>query len=355
MTAAPSAHSGADIACFAGAPIEHGGGLDAARRRFPMAPRPWIDLSTGVSPRAYPLPDIAIEAWTRLPDADARQALEIAAARAYRAPAQMEIVAGAGAQAFIQRLPQLFAARRIATLGFTYAEHAARWRAAGAKAGVAQSLDELAAADVAIVVNPNNPDGRLAAPRDLVELSRRLAPRGGLLIVDEAFVDFTPAASVSPVLAEEEKSGANVVILRSFGKAYGLPGLRLGFALCSPRIAAQLREALGPWSVSGQALAVGAVALADSAWLEESRVYLEEAARRLDALLLDAGFAIIGGTSLFRLAESEAAAAWFERLCRAGILTRGFRERPSWLRFGLPGDPRDWERLTEALEAGPHV
>jgi cobalamin biosynthetic protein CobC len=176
-----------------------------------------------------------------------------------------------------------------------------------------------------------------------------MAPRGGVLIVDEAFVDFTPEASVAPA------AGGNLIVLRSFGKAYGLPGVRLGFALCEPTVAARLRAALGPWSVSGPALAVGAAALADAAWLEENAALLECSARRLDALLAAAGFAIIGGAGLFRLAQHDDAANWFERLCEAGILTRSFVERPKWLRFGLPAAPYDWERLALALRLGPDV
>ncbi|MFY9627982.1 MAG: threonine-phosphate decarboxylase CobD [Methylocystis sp.] len=324
-------------------PIEHGGGLDAARRRFPQAPGPWIDLSTGVSPRAYPLPQIAPDAWTRLPDADALNAMEKAAAAAYRAPAGLAVVAGAGTQAFIQCLPRLFPARRVASFGFTYAEHLASWLAAGAQTSVAVTLDELAAVDVGIVVNPNNPDGRLTSPRQLIELAQRMAARGGMLIVDEAFIDFTPGASVAPM------AGGNVVVLRSFGKAYGLPGLRLGFALCDASMARTLRAALGPWNVSGPALAVGAAALTDAAWLEESRAMLGDAACRLDCLLRAAGFGVIGGTSLFRLAAHDDAASWFERLGRSGILARRFPERPKWLRFGLPRAPHEWERLSAAL------
>ncbi len=323
-------------------PIQHGGGLDAARRRFPLAPQPWIDLSTGVSPLAYPLPVVAATAWTRLPDEGALEALEAAAAAAYRTPKEVAVVAGPGTQAFIQCLPRLLPARRVATLGFTYAEHAARWRAAGAAVASAATLQELALAEAAIVVNPNNPDGRLIPPQKLLELSRRMASCGGALIVDEAFMDFTPQASVAPY------AGGNLIVLRSFGKAYGLPGLRLGFALCGTSFASRLRSELGPWSVSGPALSVGAAALADSVWLERSAAALAESVRRLDDLLRGAGFAIVGGAGLFRLGERDDAPLWFERLGRAGILTRRFPERPRWLRFGLPA-AQDWDRLAQAL------
>ncbi len=324
-------------------PIEHGGGLDAARRRFPEAPEPWIDLSTGVSPIAYPLPNIAPQAWSRLPDADAVTALERAAMGAYGAPAHLQVVAGAGTQAFIRSLPRLYADRRVATLGFTYAEHEASWRAAGARTRVAATLDELAGADVAIVVNPNNPDGRLERRESLIELGRGLARHGGLLIVDEAFMDVTPEASLAP-LAEE-----NVVVLRSFGKIYGLPGARLGFAICAPLLAARLRAELGPWSVSGPALAIGASALSDAGWLEQTRISLRKSARRLDAVLDAAGFEIVGGATLFTLAARTDAEFWFKRLARRGILTRRFEQRPRWLRFGLPACEEQWTRLREAL------
>jgi cobalamin biosynthetic protein CobC len=176
-----------------------------------------------------------------------------------------------------------------------------------------------------------------------------MTARGGVLIVDEAFVDFTPMASVAPQV------GGNLLVLRSFGKAYGLPGVRLGFALCEPKLGARLRAALGPWSVSGPALVVGAAALADSGWLEGSAAWLECSARRLDALLARAGFTILGGAGLFRLAEHDDAATWFERFCQAGILTRRFVERPKWLRFGLPAESQAWERLALALGLRPDV
>jgi cobalamin biosynthetic protein CobC len=331
---------------FDGAPLAHGGRIDEARRLYPDAPQPWIDLSTGINPSAYPLPAIPDDAWTRLPDADALKALEAAAARAYRVPAQARVVAGPGAQAFIQWTPRLVAARLVAVRGFTYAEHAANWLAAGADVLTAETFDELVDGDVAVIVNPNNPDGRVTQPEQLAELGAHMAQRGGLLIVDESFMDMTPEHSVVPLMA----AGDGLLVLRSFGKAYGLPGLRLGFAIGSEPLTRRLRAALGPWAVCGPALAVGAAALADGAWLEASAARLGHAGERLDALLRAAGFRIVGGAALFRLAAREDAADCFARLCARGVLTRRFPERPSWLRFGLPGSEAAWARLAHALE-----
>ena len=327
------------------APIAHGGRLDAARRAFPDAPSPWIDLSTGINPRPYPVPPVTPDAWARLPDDDAFAALDAAARAAYGAPQGAALVAGAGAQAFIQLLPRVFPARRVGVLGFTYAEHAACWAASGAQVETVERLEALAEFDSAVIVNPNNPDGRLLSARDLAPLAEEMTRAGRLLILDESFMDFTPAHSAAALAALP-----GVVVLRSFGKAYGLAGLRLGFALASPARAALLRAALGPWAVSGPALAIGAQALADSRWRAAAAAACAGEAARLDDLLARAGFALMGGTALFRLASHDKAQDRLARLCKKGILPRAFPERPEWLRFGLPADDAAWARLAEALE-----
>ena len=167
----------------------HGGALDVARRLCPEAPEPWIDLSTGVNPHAYPLPDLAPDIWTRLPDSDALAGLEAVAASRYGAKREA-VVAGPGSQALIQTLARIAPKGAVAALGPTYRGHAEAFAAAGVRLLEAASLDTLAEVDVAVVVNPNNPDGRVASRVDLLDLHERLARRGGWLIVDEAFADF---------------------------------------------------------------------------------------------------------------------------------------------------------------------
>jgi cobalamin biosynthetic protein CobC len=288
---------------------------------------------------------IPAEAWTRLPDP---AALEATARTAYGAGPKTEVVAAPGTQALLQWLPRVVPARRVGVLGFTYGEHETCWRAAGADVTAVDTPEELAGFDVGIVVNPNNPDGRIVPPDILATTAGRLARQGGSLIVDEAFMDLPgPSHSLVPRLPRE-----GAIVLRSFGKTYGLAGVRLGFALTSPGVAASLRAALGPWAVSGPAIEIGRLALADTGWLADSVVRLGLASDRLDGLLRSSGLAIAGGTRLFRLAGHPAAASWFARLARCGILTRPFRTKPEWLRFGLPGAPVEWERLEAALRAG---
>jgi cobalamin biosynthetic protein CobC len=273
----------------------------------------------------------------------------MAARRAYGVAAAAEIVAAPGTQAIIQWLPHIFPARRVGILGHTYGEHAQCWRAAGAETVVAHSLADFETCDVGVVVNPNNPDGSIVKPEQLTLATAALSMRGGLLVVDEAFMDvIAPAMSLAPTLP---RTGA--VVLRSFGKAYGLAGLRLGFAIASDAFGVKLRNALGPWAVSGPAIEVGRRALDDQGWLIKSVSRLNEDAKRLDHLLVAAGFIVVGGTPLFRLAEREDATLWFQRLGHGGILTRPFPARPSALRFGIPSDESGWARLETALRPTP--
>ncbi len=324
---------------------EHGGDLFAARRAYPQAPEPWLDLSTGVNPYAYPFVPPPIESFTRLPQPEELRALEAAAAMAYRARTPAEVVAAPGVQAIINWLPHLVPARRVGILGVSYCEHARSWATSGAEPTVVDDISGLEDKDIAIVVNPNNPDGRLVAAADLRALGAVLGKHGGLLIIDEAFVDFLePGASAAPDAAE---SGG--VVLRSFGKTYGLPGLRLGLAIASKPLADKLRDALGPWPVSGAAITIGSTALTDAAWLAATRARLHADAKALDKMLAAAGFAPVGGNPLFRLVRHEDAQGWFDRLAKAGVLVRRFEARPAWLRFGIANSDADKMRLCAAL------
>jgi cobalamin biosynthetic protein CobC len=326
-------------------PLEHGGDLCAARRLFPDAPEPFIDLSTGINPYPYRVPPVPPALFERLPQPDALARLSAAAAKAYGAPAPACVVTAPGTQILLPLVAALKPAGQAAILGPTYAEHARTAALAGHRVTETRELGQLGDADLAIVVNPNNPDGRMVATTDLQALAGKLGSRAGILVVDEAFMDVGPS-EIS--LAGEVRRG-NIVVLRSFGKFFGLAGLRLGFAILAEDIAARLRASLGPWAVSGPAIAIGEAALADNAWIEAMRSLLAQEARRLDALLTDAGLKIVGGTLLFRLVQTPAAAALYGSLGRSGVLVRRFAAHPTWLRFGLPGDEQAWERLTRAL------
>jgi len=328
-------------------PLAHGGGLAAARRLFTDAPEPFIDLSTGINPYSYPLPELPPDLFTRLPDPQALAAVAALGAQTYGAPSPSHVVPAPGTQILLPLVAALVAPGHAAVVTPTYREHARAAALAGHAVTEIADLGAAREAMLAIVSNPNNPDGRLFDKEELIALAKRLASRGGLLIVDEAFMDIGPRDGS---LASEVERHA-IVVLRSFGKFFGLAGVRLGFALAPPPLASRLAATLGPWAVSGPALAIGAAALADRAWFEQTRKRLIAAEDRLKALLSNAGLEIAGGTALFQLVRAPAAADWFHHLGRAGILVRSFAEHPSWLRFGLPGTEAAWTRLQIAVAA----
>jgi cobalamin biosynthetic protein CobC len=323
---------------------QHGGRLAAAAVQFPGAPTPWIDLSTGVNPRPYPAPSAPRSIHARLPDPADTASLEGAAATAFGAGPLCVALAVPGSEVALRLLARLLPAKTVAVAGPTYRSHAQAWRAAG-KSVRSIACPDLASAeaDVVVAVNPNNPDGYRQSPLTLAALAQRQAGRGGWLIVDEAFVETAPELSVA------DRAGGGLIVLRSFGKFYGLAGLRLGFVLADHRIIAELRSVLGDWPVSAAAIAAGRAAYPDAPWRDRTQASLTRKAARLDGLLARAGFEIVGGTSLFRLCAAPDATRRFARLAERGVLTRPFEADPRWLRFGLPAGAAAWRRLEQAL------
>ncbi|WP_349617351.1 threonine-phosphate decarboxylase CobD [Azotobacter salinestris] len=323
--------------------LEHGGRLRAAAQRYGIPPGDWLDLSTGIAPEPWPVPPLSPDAWARLPEDD--DGLAEAACACYGAAHALPV---AGSQAAIQALPALFAAGRVGVLAPSYAEHAQAWQSAGhqlirlAGGEIEARLDEL---DVLVLANPNNPTGERFEPSRLLDWQARLARRGGCLLVDEAFMDCTPEYSLA---AHSHRRG--LVVLRSFGKFFGLAGIRLGFVLAEAALLARLHERLGPWTVSGPARALGRQALgpASGAARAQRAGQLQAAGQRLAGLLSAQGLAPAGGTALFQWVRTSEAARLHDFLARRGILVRRFDE-PASLRFGLPADETGWQRLAWAL------
>ncbi len=307
---------------------DHGGGLDRAMARYGGVRSDWIDLSTGINPHPYEVAGLLPSDWMELPDHGAFERLSDAARGFWNVPGGAGILPAPGASAVIARIPALAAAGRVQITLPTYNEHAAAFAAQG------WQVQEAGPAEARVIVHPNNPDGRLwdAADAD--------AP---LTVIDESFCDVTPEATLIHLA---ERPG--VVVLKSFGKFWGLAGLRLGFAIGHPDLIAQLNDLTGPWAVSGPALRIGAQALDDTLWAETTRVRLASEAERLDQLVTAKGAQIAGGTSLYRLYEVDDAAAWQDRLARAHIWSRIFPYSKTFLRLGLP-PAHGWARLEAAL------
>jgi cobalamin biosynthetic protein CobC len=319
---------------------DHGGGIDAAANRYGAARTDWIDLSTGINPVAYPLPDLPAASWTALPDQRAEAALIDAARRFWQVPQGADILAAPGASALIAQIPRVANPSRVANPARvasparvcipapTYNEHAASFSAQG------WMVIDHGPAEAQVLVQPNNPDGIVWSAGDIT---------GAVTIIDESFCDVAPDQSL---MAQATRPGT--IILKSFGKFWGLAGVRLGFAIGDPNLIGQLREMLGPWPVSGIALGVGTAALNDTDWALQTRIRLTADAARLDTLMTARGAEIVGGTALFRLYRVDDAAQWQDRLARHHIWIRIFPYASDWIRLGLPG-PSDWSRLKAAL------
>ncbi len=325
--------------------IFHGGDPRQAEAEFGRPEAGWLDLSTGINPIAYPLDGLALDGLRHLPTGLELDALEAAARRRYGVPERARLISAPGSQAILQILPFLRPPARVCVLSPTYVEHAHGWRAAGHEVREVAEWAALAEGDIAVIGQPNNPDGLARRPAEILDLADHLATSGGLLVVDEAFCDLDPALSTA---GSADRPG--LLVLRSFGKFFGLAGLRLGFAAGTPEIATPIAQRLGPWAVSSLAAETGRRALADDRWIEDTRARLAGDRKRLDQILGRAGMGVIGGTDLFLLTEDDRAPDLYAHLAGAGILTRPFPEKPAWLRFGLPGEDSDWARLEAALE-----
>ena len=317
---------------------EHGGNLDAAIQRFGGKPSDWIDLSTGINRQPYPVGELPAACWSALPSRSGIQSLHQAAQQAYGT--QAPVLATHGAQAAIQWLPHLAPRGHARILSPTYNEYAAIFSRAGWDVSETSDLDALAGADIAVAVNPNNPDGKRYEQDQLLAL----LPRVSRLVVDESFVDAIPDLSLAPKAGQ-----AGLLILRSFGKFFGLAGLRLGFVIGSEADIVTLADMAGPWPVSGAAIEIGRRALADHAWGEATAARLARDCLRLDALAAPRGWKLIGGTPLFRLYETGDANRAQEQLASAQIWSRVFPYQKGWLRLGLPGNETEWARLSAAL------
>ena len=306
---------------------DHGGGLDKAITQFGGARSDWIDLSTGINPVPYPVPNLPLDAWTALPDNVAYERLISLARSFWNVPDDAAVLPTAGASAIIAALPRLIRPGEVAIPGPTYNEHGAAFKAAG------WTLNKRGR-DAIVAVHPNNPNGVMWATDQL---------NAPLCIIDESFCDVMPKASLVRLATRP-----GTIVLKSFGKFWGLAGLRLGFAIGDAEIIRKLSDILGPWNVSGPALCIGSEALADRVWADETREQLEVDSKRLDTLMASKNALLLGGTTLFRLYEVADAKAAQTQLAKKHVWSRVFPYSNNWLRLGLPA-PDQWNQLETAF------
>ncbi|MEI9997545.1 MAG: threonine-phosphate decarboxylase CobD [Rhizomicrobium sp.] len=327
--------------------LPHGGsGCDFLDAYYPNAPQPWLDLSTGINPWPYPHQPVSDAAWHRLPSPSLNRECAEATA-SYLGVAPQNIALLPGSQSAISLLPTLFKPTSVSILDPTYGEHRPSWELAGHKVrDVDADLIAAEDTDILLLTNPNNPNGRFWTGDEIQRLAAARSRKGQWLIVDEAFADVMPSTSAAALCARNR-----TIVLRSFGKFFGLAGLRLGVVVAQETFARRLEALIGPWAVSGPALEVGARAYRDVAWHTDTRERLASAASRLKGLLTRHGLTYVGGTDLFLLFGHPRAAELFHALCTHGLYVRRFAAHPNWLRFGLLPDDAAHARLDAALLA----
>ncbi|ASV96926.1 threonine-phosphate decarboxylase [Paraburkholderia aromaticivorans] len=324
--------------------VAHGGNLHEAARRYGIPHAQWLDLSTGINPHGYPVPPVPADAWRRLPDDG--DDFAACAARYYGAPDAAHVLPVAGSQAAIRALPALLPRARVGIAPLTYGEYAPAFERAGHETITLDVCRETLpdALTHAVVVNPNNPTAAHLSAATLLHWHAQLSARGGTLLVDEAFADTMPSASLA---ASTHRDG--LLVLRSPGKFFGLAGVRAGFVLGAPALLERLRHTLGAWTVNGPARHAVKAAFADEAWQWPMRMRLEAEGARLADLLHAQGFDT-RGTPLFAWTGDARAAALHEALARRGVWTRLFTPSGS-VRFGLPATEAEWARFEESLHA----
>ncbi len=311
---------------------DHGGDIQKFfSDHYPNATTPWIDLSTGINPWPYPITEFPSSVWADLPTQRSEQHCVDAIAR-YLGVSQQTIGLASGSQVLISQLPFVFPTGTVSIVEPTYNEHRSAWLRAGHSVRTISSDDLLLDdAAVMVIVNPNNPDGLLWTLSEITKLASQRTEQGRWLVIDEAFADLDTTLS-SSALAQNY----NVIVVRSFGKFFGLAGVRLGAICASSDIVQALTDRLGPWAVSGPALAIAAKAYGDFQWHSDTRRNLARQASRLRAILQTVPGHRVSGTDLFLLLDSKQAPRLFDNLAKSGIYVRRFAYNPRWLRFGIP-------------------
>lgn len=328
-----------------GAPLIHGGDIYSASREFGRAPEDWLDLSTGINPRSYPFDVLTDKAAARLPYLHPGF---LQAAKQYYA--SEHFVPVAGTQSSIAVLPDILlslsSVQRVLVPELGYSEHAHQWRMRGVElvyypsdnaelmqAGIERALDAHPDTHL-VVINPNNPTA-ITVSVDLLTQWREKQSRDARLIVDEAFIDVTPEHSI----LSDFDANTGVIVLRSFGKFFGMAGLRLGFVFAEREVLDALGKAVGVWAINGPAQAIAQAALTDFAWQQNAREWIVNdgaCTRALFRPLLGSPCVEHALFSVYTKAPRDARAC-YEQLAGAGILSRvvPWRDDKALLRLGL--------------------
>lgn len=175
--------------------------------------------------------------------------------------------------------------------------------------------------DMMFLCNPNNPTGELTDKLLLLRILDKCRKCGVLLVLDECFLDFLPKPQQYE-MSGERASYPNLLLVKAFTKIFCMPGLRLGYGICSDeRLLAKMTDAMQPWNVSVLAQACGAAALADCGeYLKETRRYVENERNFLIEVLKGQGYPVFGSRANYIFFQAEE--GLYEKALNEGFLIR---------------------------------
>ena len=317
--------------------MQHGGDIELAVKKYGGARENWIDLSTGINGASYPWQqNIGVE-LRNLPSNKLLVNLEEAASTAYKVAENTETAAVSGAQQIINLLPIcLKSYNSVAILGPTYNEYEKTFKNSGIKTQTVSQVSGLSSSDIAIIVNPNNPTGKVIADETLDELSKKVR----ILIIDESFKMFS---------SRRTQKFNNIIQINSLGKFFGLAGVRLGFVSGPSDFIKTVKAILGPWPVSTLAAEIGIVALNDKVWISEMEKKLVTESNTLYEACSSKNWELIGKTSLFHTYATSSCLEVEKQFAAHGVWIRTFDYSTTWVRLGIPTSENEWTRVKRAL------
>ncbi|GFE60282.1 threonine-phosphate decarboxylase CobD [Geobacter sp. AOG2] len=277
---------------------DHGGTVFATARRMGVPLSSLTDFSAsinplGLAPSVKAAIDGALDSLVHYPDAGHEEMKE-ALGRYHGLPADRFVVAN-GSTELIYQLPAVLSGRRalLAAPCFSEYERALKrqqWETdyflLSPEDGFSLDAGRLEAKlaegyDAFYLCNPGNPSGTLYPPHTVEQVCELCNAAGTFLVLDEAFMDFCEEASAKHAVATSD----NVLILRSMTKFFGIPGLRLGYAMAHERLCRSIDARGVPWNVNTLALAAGTASLADREYHRRTTLFIDRERGYLCGLL----------------------------------------------------------------------
>ena len=328
--------------------MKHGGDLSDLRLKLGQD-CPIIDLSTGINPHHYPHSPQSSESLNALPSASDLKKLNTVATAYYRVHKTWDYIALPGSQIVLSLLPNILKKNENIKIGIispTYNEYEHSWQSNGVSPISISTFEHACETsfDVIYLCNPNNPDGRLTQASTIIDKAEQYPET--MFIIDEAFMDCSPQESILLKQMLE-----NIIVIRSFGKFFGLAGLRLGWVFATAKIIHKFRSMVGPWAVNTPALHIAAAAYKDQKWQKQQLASLNEMQKNMQHLFQKRKIDIVGQTPLYTLIQLNDALTLHESLANQGIWTRIFEYNPHWMRLGVPKNENDFLKFKEALTA----